>query len=292
MQVLKVIIGVILSLICVLISLRFYGLSQQFQAYDHPLMRRPAPWVIAWGGDLGSGPSHTRRALREAATISGVILGLNVQMNANKHFFILPQGLNLDLNGVARKFSEMNDLEVKNIDLGSGESPLALEEVMQEFSQVPILLWINDNIENIDLRLEPILKKYAQRSNILIHSEYDNVTKSIKKLLPQLIYGTGVGQRIRMLMLSSLWLEPVASVDGDVLISPLMEQGVSAVSDSMKIELGRRQKIFILGPLNDLAANDQALSFGATGYLTSFPRDLKNKLTASSTDVDLSIPSR
>jgi hypothetical protein len=74
----------------------------------------------------------------------------------------------------------------------------------------------------------------------------------------------------------------VGTVDGDFLISPLKEQGVSAVSPELKAEIHRRQKVFILGPLNNLADNDQAISFGATGYLTSFPRDLKNKLPAPS----------
>ncbi len=287
MQVLKVTFGVILLGICVLFSLRFYGLGQYYQVYDHPVMKLPTPWVIAWGGDSQAGPSHTKKALLAASGIEGVFLGVNLQMNAEKHFYVIPAGLAISKEESFKKFKELTDAEVKSINLGEGESPLTLEEFLNEFPNQPVLLWINDNIENIDLRLEPILKKYLSRSNILIHSEFDNVVKSLKKLLPELLYGTGVGQRVRMLMLGSLWLEPAASIDGDFLIAPLKEQGVNAVSLELKKEILRRQKVFILGPLNNISDNDQAVTFGATGYLTSFPRDLKNKLQAPSARVDL-----
>ena len=125
--------------------------------------------------------------------------------------------------------------------------------------------------------MEPLLKKYATQSNILIHSEYDNVGKSLKKLLPQLLYGTGVGQRIRMLMLGSIGLEGVASLDGDFLVSPIKEHGVSSLSGELKNELIHRKKIFILGPLMSIHENEQAIKFGATGYLTVYPKDLINK---------------
>jgi hypothetical protein len=113
------------------------------------------------------------------------------------------------------------------------------------------------------------------------------VVKNLKKLLPEILYGTGVGQRIRMLMLGSLWLEPAASIDGDFLIAPLKEQGINSVSPELIAEIQRRQKVFIMGPINNISDNDQALTFGARGYLTSFPRDLKNKLQAPSARVDL-----
>lgn len=287
MQVLKVTFAVLLLVISAIFSLRFYGLGQQYQAYDHPITKLSTPWVMAWGGDQQAGPSHSKKALLAAAELEGVFLAVNIQMNAEKHFFAIPPKIANPQVSSAKKFQDLTDSEVKGLDVGGGESPLSLEEVLEIASHRPLLLWIYDNIENIDLRLQPLLKKHGDNSNLLIHSEYDNVVGSLKKLLPQILYGTGVGQRIRALMLGSMWLEPVATIDGDFLVSPLKERGVSSVSPELKTEIQRRQKIFILGPLNDISENDQALTFGATGYLTAFPRDLKNKLQAPSTRVDL-----
>jgi hypothetical protein len=278
MTALKVTIGVLILCISALFSLRFYGLSQHVQAYDHPTMKIPTPWVIAWGGDTEVAPSHSRAALTSASELDSVMLAVNIRMNAEKHFFAIPEGFDV---------SNQSDDDVKKIALGKGGEPMSLETILQLYSATPILLWIGDNIENIDLRLEPIIRKRGNLGKIIIHSEFDNVVKSLKKLVPQLLYGTGVGQRIRMLMLSSLWLESVATVDGDVLISPLRERGVSSISTGLRDELVRRQKVLILGPLNDVAANDQALTFGATGYLTAMPRYLKNKQTSLSGGVDL-----
>lgn len=277
MSVVKVTAAVLALFLSAWGILRFYGLSQAYQVYDHPLMTKNKPWILAWGGELEDGPSHSLKALRGAAQQDGVILAINLQMNAEKHFFAIPMGLNLG----SKKIVDLSDAEIKSLDLGEGEAPLPLESILEEFKQTPILIWVSDNIENIDLRLEPIFKKYPSRQNLMIHSEFDNVVKSIKKLIPDLLYGTGVGQRVRVLMLGSMGLEPVATIDGDFLVTPLKERGVSAVSVAMKEELMRRQKIFILGPLNDISANNQALSFGATGYLTSYPRDLKKKLNSS-----------
>jgi hypothetical protein len=255
-------------------------------------MKQVTPWVIAWGGDSNKGASHTISAFRAANQMEGVILGVNVQMNADKHFYAVPQGWPLPGKSMPDHFIGLNDEQVKNLDLGDGQPPLRLEAVFEAFPLTPVFLWISDNIENIDLRLEPILKKYGDRQNILIHSEYDNVAKSLKALLPQLLYGTGVGQRIRLLMLSDLWLETVAAVDGDFVLSALKERGVSVISGTMKSEVARRQKIFIVGPLLSLEENGQAISPGVTGYLTVHPQDLKNKLKEKSTTVDLSSPSR
>lgn len=277
MSVLKVTAAVLVIFLSAWGLLRFYGLSQAYQVYNHPLMTKNKPWVLAWGGELEEGPSHSMKALKGAAKQDGVMLAINLQMNAEKHFFAFPQGLSLG----SKKIVDLSDAEMRSLDLGGGESPLPLEHILEEFSQTPILIWVNDNIENIDLRLEPIFKKYPSRQNLMIHSEFDNVVKSIKKLIPDLLYGTGVGQRVRFLMLGSIGLEPATTIDGDFLIAPLKERGVNSISVAMKEELVRRQKIFILGPLNDISANNQALSFGATGYLTSYPRDLKKKLNSS-----------
>jgi hypothetical protein len=288
MQVVKVTFGVLLFGICALFSLRFYGLSQRYQAYDHPVLKIPTPWVLAWGGDQSVSASHSRTALQAAYHLEGVMLAANIQINANKHFFVVPVEYDLSKARTDRKFIDLTDAEVGKLDLGDGKAPLPLEEFLALYSERPVLLWVGDNVENIDLRLEPILKKQRHPQNILLHSEYDVVVKSLKKLLPEMLYGTGVGQRIRMLMLGSLWLETVSPLDGDFLIAPLKQQGVSAISIELKDEVLRRQKVFILGPLNDIAANDQALAFGASAYLTAFPADLKNKLSAHSAGVDLS----
>lgn len=277
--VVKVTVAVLALFLVVLGTLRFYGLSQPYHVYDHPLMTKNKPWVLAWGGELEDGPSHSRVALKGASQQEGVMLAINLQMNAEKHFFAIPPDFKIGKELV--KVSELSDTDINSLDLGEEQHPLSLEQVLEEFQQNPLFIWVGDNTENIDLRLEPIFKKYPARQNLMIHSEFDNVVKSIKKLIPDLIYGTGVGQRIRFLMLGSMGLEPVATIDGDFLVAPLKERGVSSISVAMKTEMMRRQKIFILGPLNDISANNQALSFGATGYLTSYPRDLKKKLNSS-----------
>ncbi|MEY4615617.1 MAG: hypothetical protein RJB66_577 [Pseudomonadota bacterium] len=291
MQIIKITFGVLILTICVLFTLRFYGLSQQFQAFEHPILSSPRPWILAFGGSSEEAPSHTIAALSDAAK-DGFMLAVNVKLNANNHFYAVPQGLELHNQGFARKFHELSDSEVQKINLGDGTSPLELEKILGAFPQVPLFLWIDDNIENIDLRLQPVLKKYGKGQNVLIHSEFDNVVGSIKKLLPEFLYGTGIGQRVRMLMLGSLWLEPIAPADGDFLLSPLSERGVSAVSEALKEEVNRRQKVFILGPLMTQSSVDKALEIGAAGYLTSKPKYLRNKLKALGTGVDLSVPSR
>lgn len=278
-SVIKVTVAVLALCLMVWGALRFYGLSQPYQAYDHPLMVKNKPWILAWGGELEDGPSHSRKALQSASQQEGVMLAIHLQMNAEKHIFAIPPSFKIGKELV--KVMELSDTEVNSLDLGEGQHPLSLEEILEEFKASPLLIWVGDNTENIDLRLEPILKKSPVRQNLMIHSEFDNVVKSIKKLIPDLLYGTGVGQRIRILMLGSMGLEPVATIDGDFLVAPLRERGVSSISDAMKAEMMRRQKIFILGPLNDISANNQAMSFGATGYLTSYPRDLKKKLNSS-----------
>lgn len=270
MSVLRVTLAVLTLFICAFFTLRFYGLNQSYQVYDHPIMKRPTPWILAWGGDCSVGPSHSRKALQAAAQMNEVFLAVGVHLSKDKHFYILPDRQNLIIN-------EMKDEDIARIDLGEGEAPLSLDQFFVEFSNRPTLLWVKDNLENIDLRLEPILKKHPNPHQILIHSEYDNVVSSIKKLKSDLIYGTGVGQRIRALMLGSLFLESIATIDGDFVLAPLKERGVTPISKELINEIARRKKIVVLGPLLDKEQNEKAIKLGATGYLTCHPSDLRSK---------------
>lgn len=290
MAVLKVTISILSLMIAAFVSLRFLGLSQKYQEYDHPLMKKPTPWVLAWGGDSSEGPSHGQIAIQAASNYSNTILALDIRLNKEKHFYAVSQEF---VNKNQLNILEMTDHEVKSIDLGDGEHPLSLEEILLKFSKLPLFFWVRDNVENIDLRLEPILKKHlaqskisqtsqasqiSQVSQIMIHSDYDNVLKSVKSLIPNLLYGTGVGQRVRILMLSSLWLEPIATIDGDFWVSPLKGHGVVSVPELLKQELSRRKKHLIVGPLLNPKDNDEAMLIEPSGYLTAFPKDLINKL--------------
>lgn len=282
MQIIKVTLGLFLLTITAFFSLKFYGLSQTYEPYDHPLFKKPLPWIFALGGDKEAGPSHSGAAINRALEEKGVILAVHLLLNAQNHFYGVPieyQTQKFHQDG--KVFSQLVDSEVMALNLGNGESPLSLEQILEKVGTAPVFLWIGDNRENSDLLLERVLRNQKSMGHFFIHSEFDVINKSIKKLLPQLLFGTGVGQRTRLLMLGSIGLESLGAVDGDFVVSPLKQQGVSVISEEMGVELARRKMPFIIGPLEEESQIQEAITKkGAGGYMTGYPQKLKRLIDA------------
>lgn len=289
MAFLKILVGSIVFVFFVWGSLILYGKMQSFIPYDHPIMKIEFPWVMAYGGDSAHYPSHTKLAFDSAIVKPQVWLAVDVFLSAENHFYAIPANF---VNPTQKPWSSLTDAEIENIDAGqqslnpiqkllntiqtSQETKLhfyKLEDLLALYPQTHFLLWFRDNVRDLDLIISSALKRIPNIENrIIINSEYDVVLRSLKEQLPRWVYGCGVGEKTRFLMMDSLQLIAVTSLKGDFYLSSLKQGKVNLVNPELHAELKRRYLPFILGPLETEKDVNDALRLSPEGYLTTDPK--------------------
>ena len=104
------------------------------------------------------------------------------------------------------------------------------------------VLNILSNTEGIDLQISDVLEG-ANPSLYMIQSPYDVIIKSIRKLRPQLIYGSSSSDEFKWLFFDSMRLLPLTPFNGDVLVI-----SENRLKPEIAKEIERRKKYVLVGP--------------------------------------------
>lgn len=282
MALLKIILGSFIAFYVVWFSIKFFGEHQQFVAYDHPLVQTEGPWIMAYGGDTKSYPTHTMIAIEAAQRDPKLWLALDVYMSSERTFYAIPQGFRAKND--LRPWVQWKDQAIDYVDAGEnfksseGTFPYRglelgfpkLEAVIKKFPNAKMLLWFRDNERDLDLILASFLKKFPGLENrVLIYSDFDVVMKSLKKQLPRWVYGSAAGERTRFLMFDALKLQSAANLLGDFYFTPLKQMSVKMMGATVKNEIERRQMPLILGPLLDESEIQEAVRLSPKGFVTT-----------------------
>jgi hypothetical protein len=292
MALIKIILGCLLTMALFWFSLKFYGESQRFIAYDHPLEQEAGPWVMAYGGESSAYPSHTFPAIEASLRNPKNWLAFDVFMSAERSFYLIPR--NYIAKEDKRPWVKWNDREIAMLDAGAdfksseGTYPYKgidlqfpkLETVIAKYPEAKFFLWFRDNERDLDLIIASFLKRFPKLENrVLIYSEYDVVMRSLKEQLPRWVYGSADGERTRLLMFDALRLQSAATIKGDFYFTPLKSGSVKMISETIKHEIERRQLPLILGPLmNDSEVND-AVKLSPKGFITTDSSHLNKVLS-------------
>jgi hypothetical protein len=282
MALVKIIVGCFIALSVLWYTFRFFGEHQQFVAYDHPLVKEDGPWVMAYGGDSKSYPSHSLVALEAAQRNPKLWLAVDVYMSAERSFYVIPQGF--QVKDDKRPWVQWKDHELNRVDAGenfkSGEGTFPyrgvdmgfpkLDAVIKKFPKTKMLLWFRDNERDLDLIIASFLKKYQGLENrALIYSDYDVVMRSLKKQLPRWVYGSAAGDKTRFLMFEAFQLQSAANLNGDFYFAPLKQISVQTMSEAIKKEIERRYLPLILGPLLSEGDIQEAVKLAPKGFVTT-----------------------
>lgn len=283
MKVLKLslVLGLLLAIVYVL--LRMHSEAKVYAAYDHPLLKtllqqqgnplpnmieeavppKPtSPLLIAYGGDGVKYPSHSALAIESALDLGADGLMLDVWLTTDEKFVVLPKDhpifkkqKSLPFSGNEFKTLDPGDfyLSAENTKpfSGQGHRYLFLQDLLSRFAKAFFILKLHDNTRNIDLLLKRQLDAFPELSGrIILASDFDLVIRSCKKLLPQYIFSSGLGEASRILIFTNMGLPGIPNLSGDVFLSPLRKKRTPLVNSKLKQELSKRQQPLILGPLN------------------------------------------
>jgi glycerophosphoryl diester phosphodiesterase len=228
--------------------LRFWGLSQRYQAFEHNFTNAPAV-------QLAVKIQSEKDADEALATDPSIIFWLDVRMSLDHQLFVQTKGLlepflSFEKQGPARfhgekpYFYSLADLKVYFPEL------LELKSFLQTYPQQKMILNIQDNATDIHLALVQLITENKAEQRVLIQSDIDIILKVMKEEKPTWLFGTSLPELTRVLTLESVGLEMTPSIRADVWVTPSKLKDRSVFKESIVSELQRRHKKVFLSGIN------------------------------------------
>jgi hypothetical protein len=262
MNLIKIAFFTLVALMTLFFSFKIGGLSSSYTPYDPPLLKAPQPWIILQFPESFDKQETLQSLL---STQNNFWIGLEVRLCKDGTFyaastaFLKAHSMNNLLSLTSTQIEQMNS--IGNLQ--------KVEDIIAKYSKQNFVLFIKDDQKEIDLRLQAFLTRTKASDRILIDSEYDNVLTSLKELHPLGLFGSGIGERTRMLMMSGLYIESISSLKGDAWITPLYQGKAPLLNQHLRAELSRRYIPLIIGPINNANEYQEAKKFTPNGYILS-----------------------
>ena len=144
---------------------------------------------------------------------------------------------------------------------------LLLEDLLKQNPQRFFILNINDNIENIHLKVADLISSLRMAKHVLIQSDYKTILSSIRERLPTAAYGSSQADITKLKVYQALWILPAASLQGDALITPLFKNKQKILDQELVEELHRRGKKIIVAPVIHASEIEEIKKMGVDGWI-------------------------
>ena len=156
------------------------------------------------------------------------------------------------------------------------KSATLLEDALKKFPRNRLIVNFRGNREGMIQAVAKSLDDAHAGDRTLIQSPEDGFLKSLREGKPEWLYGTSAAALTKFVMLSSVGLESLAPLKGDVIVieANAKEHTLERMSESLINEAHRRSMKIYAGPA---ASNEQALAMwngNIDGILTEHPQDL------------------
>lgn len=265
-----------------LFTLRLYGLTQPHPLLSHSFidqLKSKKPQKIAYRGLSSQYPGNTKEALWAAYEANPkVIFFVDVYQSKDQKLILIPSA---DLQKSTSSKGQVKNFTFKEIQkfqpLWPKNSPLkpkpttfiTLESALKLFAKSSFILNVQANEKGIHKRLVQIIEDQEADERVLIHSDYDVILSAVRKLKPRWLFGSGQAEQTKLKILEDLFIETIAPVKADVIISPVYFKKTKQrdFSHKLVLEIQRRQKMVILGPVLNPKDAEKLTQEGVDGLL-------------------------
>lgn len=271
MRVLLISIATFIVIGILILMARIWGMGQTFPEFPHEFFNGPTPIIAVKADSLDSA-----RAI--LAKKSDAVIWIDVRVSSDKIAFILPPARDREFLAEREKMQEANPQT--RILLGGrlSEYPWeqinefykttpALKEFYEQFPQTRFILNVVDNAMDVHVTVTDAIADMKTDNRTIIQSEANVVIDSIKTLKPAWLYGTSVPDLVRMMTFDSMYVLPAIQFKGDVFISPFTLSKRPAFNDDIIVEMRRRKKHIVLGPLKTAEEYAKAQTYSPDGYI-------------------------
>ncbi|MBT4760527.1 MAG: hypothetical protein HOO06_02415 [Bdellovibrionaceae bacterium] len=216
----------IIILSAILIGLRFLGLSQQHSPLDHPLTNNSLEF-----------------SFKEVIPNKNSILNHEKMLSVN---LWVTQDLNYVLykkNGHIEKESYIFNTPFSTLDnLGY----ISLDNFFQNNPNTLVLLNILEQDPAKLFKFKALLEKHKKSNKVIIKSPYANVIKYLRKENPLWVFASNLSLQTQLMFMSALYIEPLAKINADFIITPYMHKKIPLITPRMLNEFKRRHIKVIL----------------------------------------------
>ncbi len=243
-------------------SLRQLGFQKKIQDKSSWFEKERKYWLIAQGGGGGLGPGHSKEAFRRVKELSSeIVLEIELKRTLDGQWLLYGHDrLEVQTEGEGfiswKKWSE-----IKNLNLGfyfknkKGEFSfrnkrkklnfIKFEDFIKNYKK-PFLLKIRLRDTYGFGDLIKIIEKHKAQNQVVISADSMASYKYLKTQRPQWRFVSSLSEIPFVLMMESLYLEPLIKVKEPVFLSPLKIGGRKVFSPSLIKELKRqKKKIFV-----------------------------------------------
>lgn len=271
-----------------LFFIRWLGLSQEFAPLSHPLLE--SPYVIfADGGDLQAGPPQSEKALRALKnSCPSCIAKVDLRRSLDGKWFLYETEALEKYTGGQGYFSlqpaaVLEQTFYKAADgSASDQRILSLADLDRLFPQEPFLLVIHSRDASHLREILPILEARKAAANLVIQSPFRQILTDARKERPLWLFGMSPSSFVRVLMMEALYIETMADIWSDLVISPSQLHGTAIFTDRLLKELKRRHKKIVLveeEPLDQLPENLKSSLYGVVTKNPQQARQFFDQLT-------------
>ncbi len=146
-----------------------------------------------------------------------------------------------------------------------------LTDLLTQYSKARFVLNITDNVEQIHEQVANIIEQTKASGRVIITSPYPVVINSIKDLKPMELYTNSSVDFVKMNFFEALKLLPAMPFKYDIFFGPLMHRNTPIVTKDMVIEIRRRHKKVLIGPIGNAEGLAKAKEVDADGYFLADP---------------------
>lgn len=264
-------LGALITATLILIIIRFWGLSMPTYKYEHdfysfsqtkgPVEIKVFHAIESTNKDIASKPDLI--LWLNSYISKDNIFVVDADSNLNKSIFDLKKDNSSKVSFKGRYLQNYTFEELQTIQ----PNLLKLEDVLKTYPKHKAIISINNNAEGIHKNFIELVEKLKIEKQILIHSDYDIVMKSIKEERPLYTFGTSISEIMRLKTFSTIYITPAVSMKGDALVSVLSYKNRPMVTQEIVDEVKRRQKFVFLGPLNTPEEIEAAKKFNPDGLI-------------------------
>ena len=236
MRILIVSIATLIIFFISFLTVKFWGKSQHFTDYKHPMLQAENLPIEYFR------PSY--QYLDEVIkSKQNIYLDVTVTFDQK---LVIPKRKWLSTEKPLRLLSYE---EVKN-------DVLLVSDIKEFLKNKKIIFNFVENAQAIHETFIHDMKNIGLESgqNFIVTSDFEAPLKALKELAPALIYGSSKPEILKIVAMQSMYLLEAASLRADIIIHPLKIHQQDFFNDTLLLELNRRFKKIIVGPieLNEL----------------------------------------
>lgn len=250
----RVIAAIFISLFVstiVFFTFKFWGLSQPYSDYKHPFYETSELLIF-------KKPAFTN--VDKAITETSENLYLDIANTRDQKMVIVATNPNQSMD---------HTKDIRNKLYADVEKDvLLLEKYKDDLQKRRIIFNINENAIAGHLIFTDNIKSLGleKANNFMVTTPYETLSKSIKELIPTMLFGTTQPEILKLKAMESLNLIEAATMRADILIYPLKYYKQPFYTETLQKELKRRYKRTIIGPIT-LAELEEAKKLNPFGIV-------------------------